>query len=131
MNRKKGYTLAAVLAVATLLTISATLLWNDTTTDQQISANSYKVTQARSAAHSGMSHFISLHLSDQDIQERLVVPETVLTSKTSYEVEAVWVDESHLLVVSKGKYKKAGETVFEYPMKAIFTPTAQQEQQEE
>ena len=131
MNRKKGYTLAAVLAVATLLTISATLLWNDVTTDQQISANSYKVTQARSAAHSGMSHFISLHLSDQDIQERLVVPETVLTSKTSYEVEAVWVDESHLLVVSKGKYKKAGETVFEYPMKAIFTPTAQREQQEE
>ncbi len=120
-----------MLAVATLLTISATMLWTTTTTDQQISTNNYKITQARSAAHSGMSHFISLHLADQDIQERLVVPETVLTSKTSYEVEAVWVDESHLLVVSKGKYKKAGETVFEYPMKAIFTPAAQQGQQEE
>ena len=131
MSHKKGYTLAAVLAVASLLTISATMLWNTTTTDQQISTNNYRITQARSAAHSGMSHFISLHLSDEDIQERLVVPETALTSKTSYEVEAVWVDESHLLVISKGKYKKAGETVFEYPMKAVFTPTVQPELPEE
>ena len=72
-----------------------------------------------------MSHFISLHLSDEDIEERLLIPETQLTSKTAYEVEAVWIDEQHLVVMSKGRYKDGSQTVFEYPMRAVFTPTEQ------
>ena len=69
-----------------------------------------------------MSHFISLHLSDEDIQERLLIPETQLTTKTAYEVEAIWIDDTHLMVMSRGRYKDGSETVFEYPMRAVFTP---------
>ncbi len=125
MSRKKGYTIAAVVAVATLLTITATMLWSTTSVESEIVANTYRISQARSAAHSGMSHFISLHLSDEDITERLLIPETQLTSKTAYEVEAVWIDNDHLVVMSKGRYKDGTETVFEYPMRAVFTPVGE------
>mgnify|MGYP001468754523 CR=1 FL=1 len=92
MSRKRGYTIVLVLAMAAMLSISATMLWSSTNTETEITANTYRISQARHAAHSGMSHFISLHLSDEDIEERLLIPETQLTSKTAYEVEAVWID---------------------------------------
>ena len=119
-----------VLAVASLMTLTATMLWSNTNTETEIVGNKYKISQARQAAHSGLSHFISLHLSDQDIEERLVIPETQLTSKTAYEVEAVWVDETRLLVMSKGKFKSDDDTIFEYPMKAVFSPEASQPAEE-
>ena len=123
MSRKKGYTIAAVLAVGALLSISVTMLWSTANTEAEIASNKYRISQARQAAHSGMSHFISLHLSDEDIEQRLLIPETQLTSKTAYVVEAVWIDEDHLMVMSRGRYKDGSDTVFEYPMRAVFTPT--------
>ena len=119
-----------VLAVASLMTLTATMLWSNTNTETEIVGNNYKISQARQAAHSGLSHFISLHLSDQDIEERLLIPETQLTAKTAYEVEAVWADETRLIVMSKGKFKNGDDTVFEYPMRAVFSPEpAQAEEQ--
>ena len=44
------------------------MLWSSTNTETEITANTYRISQARHAAHSGMSHFISLHLSDEDIE---------------------------------------------------------------
>ena len=129
MSRRKGYTIVAVLAVAALLSLSVTMLWSNTNTDTEITGNQYRISQARHAAHSGMSHFISLHLSDEDIEQRLLIPETQLTSKTAYVVEAVWIDNEHLMVMSRGRYKNEGETVFEYPMRAVFTPTPEREAQ--
>lgn len=112
----------AVLGVAAMISLGISLLWTNVTTEEQIVSNKYHISQARSAAHSGMSHFISLHLSDEQIDDGVMIPETELTPKTSYVVEAVWVEEGKLIVLSKGKYKKAGETVFEYPMRAVFAP---------
>ena len=113
-----------------MLSLSATMLWSTTNTEVEISANSHKITQARQAAHSGMSHFISLHLSDQDIEDRLTIPETQLTSKTAYQVEAIWMDNDHLMVMSTGRYKDGDEVIFEYPMRAVFTPDPVQEGEE-
>lgn len=112
----------AVLGVAAVISLGLAVLWNNARTEEQIAANKYRVSQARSAAHSGMSHFISLHLSDEQIDDGIAIPETELTPKTSYVVEAVWVEDGKLIVLSKGKYKKAGKTVFEYPMRAVFAP---------
>jgi hypothetical protein len=116
-----------VLAVGALLSVTVTMLWSNANTEAEIAGNTYRISQARHAAHSGMSHFISLHLSDQDIEERLLIPETRLTSKTAYVVEAVWIDDEHLMVMSRGRFKDGSETVFEYPMRAVFTPTLEEE----
>jgi len=110
------------MVVGALLALGASSLWSNTNTAEEITANTRRISEARHAAHSGMSHFISLHLSDQDVQERLLIPETQLTSKTAYEVEAIWIDETHLMVMSRGRYKDGSETVVEYPMRAVFTP---------
>ena len=112
----------AVLVVGALLALAASSLWSNANTEEEITANTRRISEARHAAHSGMSHFISLHLSDEDIQERLLIPETQLTTKTAYEVEAIWIDDTHLMVMSRGRYKDGSETVFEYPMRAVFTP---------
>ncbi len=98
------------------------MLWTSTNIETDIAANNYRISQARQAAHSGLSHFISLHLSDEDIEGQLLIPETQLSAKTAYEVQAVWVDDTRLMVMSTGRYKDGQETVFEYPMRAVFTP---------
>ena len=129
--KKKGYTLALVLAVTTMMTLSVIALWSNTNTDQQIAENQYRISQARTAAQSGLSHFISLHLSDEDLTEgNVVIPETSLSAKTAYAVEIRRQDENYV-VLSRGYYKKAGETVFEYPIRAVFSPAQENTNEEQ
>ena len=107
------------------MSLSAAALWSSVTTDQQIVENQYRITQARTAAQSGLSHFISLHLSDHELTAgNIVIPETKLSAKTTYAVEIRRQDENYV-VLSTGFYKKAGETVFEYPIKAVFSPATE------
>ena len=121
-HKRKGYTALVVMAVAALMSLTATMLWTSTNVEADVTANNYRISQARQAAHSGLSHFISLHLSDEDIDGQLLIPETQLSEKTAYEVRAVWVDDTRLMVMSTGRYMDGQEAVFEYPMRAVFTP---------
>ena len=88
--------------------------------DQQIVLNTRKISLAKAAAQSGLNHFVALGLSDADVSDRFVIPETNLSNNTTYEVVATWIDQQALLVVSTGKYKKNGMTLFSYPMRAVF-----------
>lgn len=102
-----------------MISVSAMTLWSITNVEQQIATNARAVTQAKLAAQSGLSHFTALELKPDDITTSFRIPEHRMSSTTSYEVFAEWQDNS-LLVVSKGKYTKAGRTIFEYPVRAIF-----------
>ena len=103
-----------------MVSTSAMMLWSLTNVEQRIATNTRMITQAKLAAQSGLSHFTALELKPDDIAGSFHIPEHDVTPTVSYEVIAEWHDNS-LLVVSKGKYKKAGQTIFEYPVRAIFT----------
>jgi type II secretory pathway component PulK len=119
LNRK-GFALLTVLFLAAIVASGAYLAWSMASTDMQISSNVRKISLAKSAAHAGIEHFISLGLTDHDIRDRFFISETSLSSNTSYEVVASWLDQQRLLVVSTGKYKKNGKTLFSYPVRAVF-----------
>lgn len=103
-----------------MLVSGAYLVWSMASADQQIMLNTRKISLARAAAQSGLNHFVALGLSDTDVPDRFVIPETSLSNNTAYEVVATWIDQQTLLVVSIGKYKKNGMTLFSYPMRAVF-----------
>lgn len=109
-----------VLFLAAVIVSGAYLVWSMVNTDQQIVLNTRKISLARAAAQSGLNHFVALGLSDSDVSDRFVIPETSLSNNTTYEVIATWIDQQTLLVVSTGKYKKNGMTLFSYPMRAVF-----------
>ena len=118
MNRS-GYVLVVVLVLCAMISVSAMTLWSITNVEQQIATNTRMIAEAKLAAQSGLSHFTALNLQADDISGSFHIPEYEMTPRTSYEVVAEWHDNS-LFVVSKGKYKKAGQTIFEYPVRAIF-----------
>lgn len=119
MNRN-GYVLVVTLVLCAMVSTSAMMLWSLTNVEQRIVTNTKMVTQAKLAAQSGLSHFTALKLKPDDIAGSFHIPEHRVTPTTTYQVIAEWHDNS-LFVVSKGTYKKAGRTVFEYPVRAIFT----------
>ena len=95
-------------------------LWSITNLNTQIVHNNVKLTLAKTAAQSGINHFIALNLTAEDIAGRFLIPETRLSSNSAYEVEAVWLNDNDLLVTSLGKYKKGSKTLFYYPVRAVF-----------
>lgn len=111
-----------VLGVSAMMALMLSMLWSSTNLETQIAGNKYRISQARLAAQSGISHFIALDIPPEEVFENIVIPETRLSQKTSYKVEAVQLDDDKILVISTGIYKKAGRDLFEYPMRAIFHP---------
>lgn len=88
----------------------------------EVSSDNFEVDQARAAAHAGMSHFISHHLSNNEIESGILVPETDYGVESAYEVETTWNDAGQIVVMSRGRYLGADSGVLEYPIRAVFTP---------
>ena len=112
----------AVVGVTALLTFIISALWTSVEMESQIVSNKYRISQAKLAAQSGISHFVALNIEESDIIENIAIPETRLSSKTAYRVEAISIGEDKMLVISTGIYKKSGQKLFEYPIRAIFHP---------
>lgn len=119
MTHKKGFTLLAVMIVAALMTISATCLWSMTNLDMQAVTNTQRVSQAKLAAMSGITHFTVARFDLASAENGELVPQTVLTPKTSYRVEVQGIDDNKVIVTSWGQYIKSDEVVFEYPIRVL------------
>ena len=72
------------------------------------------------AALSGIEHFKRLEIINPQELQGLIIPETRLSSKTSYSVEVVQLGDKRLAVTSKGNYTKNNRILFFYPVSAIF-----------
>lgn len=81
-----------------------------------------EVTHARAAAHAGMSHFISHHLSNNEVGSGILVPETSMDLNSSYEVEVLHNDSEKIIIMSRGRYTAPNNTTYEYPIKVVFNP---------
>lgn len=95
------------------------MLWSSANLDTQIAGNSYKISQAKMAARSGINHFLALNLDIEDAYYGIVIPETRLTTKTSYIVEVYRTIDEKTMILSRGMYKKGNRIVFQHPVRAI------------
>jgi len=94
-------------------------LWSTASLDSKIAINSYKISQARAAAQSGINHFMSLNLGIEDNHDGIVIPETQLTSRLSYTVEAYVTYEGRVVILSRGLYRKGSKVLYQHPIRAV------------
>ena len=111
MKKRKGFTLVVVLAMMSILTATAIMLWSTTNTSMLISANQRRHVQATSLASSGINHFTALNLSSRDIANRARQDEFVLILDERlgggrYYVFARALEDNRFEVISTGE--KAG-----------------------
>ena len=111
MKERKGFTLVLVIAMMSILTATAIMLWSTTNTSMLISANHRRHVQANGLAASGISHFTALNLSSRDIANRARQDEFVLILDERlgggrYYVFARALEDNRFEVVSTGE--KAG-----------------------
>tara|TARA_Y100001938_G_scaffold136190_1_gene198745 strand:- start:1554 stop:1892 length:339 start_codon:yes stop_codon:yes gene_type:complete len=106
------------MVVAAIISSICLTLWYSTNIDAQIAGNTYKISQARFAAQSGISHFLALNPEVEDAYHGIVIPETRLTSKTFYVVEIYRTVDGKTAILSKGMYKKGSRIIFQYPIRA-------------
>ena len=97
---------------------AALSLWHATNLEVRISGNNYRITQAKSAAQSGINHFLALNLDIDDAFEGIVIPITNLTTRSAYIVEIYRTRDGKIAVLSKGLYRKGPRTIFSYPIRA-------------
>lgn len=117
MNRK-GFALVTVMVMAAVLSSICVSLWHAANLDSQIAGNTYRISQAKSAAQSGINHFLALDPDIEDTYFGIIIPETRLTPKTSYVVEIYRTVDGKTAILSRGLYKKAGKIIFQYPIRA-------------
>ena len=85
----------------------------------QAVTNTQRVSQAKLAAMSGITHFTVARFDLASAENGELVPQTVLTPKTSYRVEVQGIDDNKVIVTSWGQYIKSDEVVFEYPIRVL------------
>lgn len=107
------------MTVAALIGISATCLWSMTNLDLQAVTNTQRISQAKLAAMSGITHFTVARFDLTNAENGELVPRTVLTPKTAYRVEVRSIDDDRVMVTSWGQYIKSDEIVFEYPIRVL------------
>lgn len=109
------------LVMSALIMSAVLMLWSTTDLDLQITANQRRISQARLAALSGVSHFTvaAFDLDNIEGEEAQLVPVTQLTAKTAYRVEAQAIEDGKVMVTSWGQYHKADNVIFEYPIRII------------
>ena len=133
---RKGYTLAVVLVLSSLVGMSAMALYSAANLDMMISGNVRRGVQAKIAAMSGINHFmamgvpvsdISAGMREEGITTKVIIPKTGIgDTKTYYTVSVSnccglageGLPENTLFVKSVGVYAKAGNTIAEHHMHA-------------
>ena len=118
----KYITLLAWVAVGSVYAITKLLPDNNDVKAEVSSVRAGDVEKAREAAHAGMSHFIAHHLSNNEIESGILVPETRYGKESAYEVETTWNDAGQVVVMSRGRYIKAESDIVEYPIRVVFNP---------
>ncbi len=111
MKKRKGITLVVVLAMMSILTAVALMLWSSTNLSVLIAGNHRRHTQANILADSGIQHFRSMNLSSRQISAMagegefvMVVDQTLGDGR--YYVFARPLENNRFEVVSTGE--KAG-----------------------
>jgi type II secretory pathway pseudopilin PulG len=109
--KRKGFTLIVVLAMMSILTAVALMLWSSTNLSVMIAGNQRRHTQANILADSGIQHFRSLNLSSREITRMAGDGEFVMILDQTlgdgrYYVFARPLDNDRFEVVSTGE--KAG-----------------------
>jgi hypothetical protein len=123
-------TLLLVLVMSALIGISAMLLFSTANMEMMIAGNTRRINQAKISAASGLAHFTALGLTYDALRERAgglqtlqILPETQLSSHTSYDVKVHFyprLSEGRYVVESTGYYKKADRIISLHPIKALF-----------
>jgi hypothetical protein len=118
------------MVMALMIAASALLLFSTTNLDMMIAGNARRSTQAKLSATSGMSHFVALNLNYDTLRQRAgelqslqIIPLTELGSMTSYEVKVHFccgLSERQYVVESVGYYKKRGDILSQYPIRALY-----------
>jgi hypothetical protein len=118
------------MVMALMIAASALLLFSTTNLDMMIAGNARRSTQAKLSATSGMSHFVALNLNYDTLRERAgelqslqIIPLTELGSMTFYEVKVHFccgLSERQYVVESVGYYKKRGDILSQYPIRALY-----------
>lgn len=104
-----------------LITSASLVLWHNSQIDMTIASNTHKIKHAQFAAQSGLNHFVAMYGSSQITTLGNALPNTRLSSKTSYKVDVYQLLEGgKMLVVSTGMYLKRGKVVFEYPIRFVW-----------
>ena len=130
MSNRRGMTLVLVLAMSALIGVSAMLLYSTINLEMMIAGNKRRHNQAKISATSGLNHFTALNLDYNTLRRRAggmetlqVVPATVLSDKTVYEVKvhfSPYLSEGQYMVESVGYYTKGGKILATHPIKALF-----------
>jgi len=111
-------------------------LLSSVNTQVAIDGNNHRIMQAELAACSGLNHFSALNLtyselvrlSDQAPDKNLfvIIPETALSSRTSYSVSVRLLPtpdhafSKKYIVESEGFFKKGSETISSHVSKALY-----------
>ena len=113
-------TLVIVLGVCVMLSLSAIALYSATNLDVLIAGNKRRHTQAKLAAESGLSHFMSLNMAADDVRQFLGNQErgrvldhiNVGDGKSFYTVEVTLCSTftpNRFYVISTGTREKRGK----------------------
>lgn len=112
--------------MAILIVGLATAIWSSTNLDLQIMRNTRQITQAKTAALSGINHFVSLDIDHQALWSQavngdgIIIPETQLSHKTSYRVDIEFYRDDRYFVKSTGYYKKGSRVLAVHTSTALF-----------
>ena len=129
---RTGFALYVVLLGCFLITAAATVAWRTVHDDLQIATNSRRILGAKLAADSGIAHFQALNIFHDDLErmavledaeEFVVIQETPLSGRTSYQVEVSLccdLGENEFIVKSIGYYKKAGNVISTQVRTSLF-----------
>ena len=130
MSNRRGMTLILVLVMSAFIGMSAMLLFSTVNLEMMIAGNQRRNNQAKISATSGLSHFIALRLTYDQLREQAgvlqtlqVLPSTRLSDKTFYEVKVHFspdLNEGQYIVESLGYYTKGGKILAVHPIKSLF-----------
>jgi len=131
-KKRRGITLIITIAVCVLITMSAVMLFAMTRTESQITGNTRRIMQAKTAAVSGVNHFQAMHVFYEELQGRSlvldskrleIIPETTLGDRTFYKVEVdlcCELGDREFMVISTGYYKKADRVISTHVSRSLF-----------
>ncbi len=123
---KKGYALAAVMAVAALLSAIAVMTYNSSNLQTKIVHNDKLYRQARLNAQTGITYFLSKRHHYDDLvelssgQEEFLLMKNSLSDKDYYQVHIKLMPNETFEVTSHGMIMKKGSPISAASLKATF-----------
>ena len=127
--RRKGFSLLVTIVVASMIMLSASILYTSAREELMITHNIIMHDRAKRAAHSGINHFAALKIAQDDLRRALGDQSEVvflenesLTSRLFYTVKLIRVedDDQSFVVESIGIYKKSEKVLSRHKARAVF-----------